>query len=80
MADQAIIKSLESKALLIRKKLLELRSQTGVHIGGNLSVTDAIHTLNPWIFRPFLARRLPVVLWQHRITIRSADSEHCALP
>lgn len=40
MADQQLVKELDSKALEIRLKLLELCEQTLIHIGGDMSVTD----------------------------------------
>jgi len=40
MADKTLIKELDSKALNIRLKLLQLCEQTLIHIGGDMSVAD----------------------------------------
>lgn len=40
MADQKLVKELDSKALEIRLKLLKLCEQTLIHIGGDMSVAD----------------------------------------
>jgi len=42
MADQAVIKELEYKALIIRKELLNLCATKSIHIGGDLSVVDVM--------------------------------------